>query len=87
MPNVYTPSMFVPLKIQPRCLCRHRQVRPEIVIKGALKYEGESTVWREYEVSDGTIWHRRWYRMMKTSALPQRQALASAIAAFAGACS
>ncbi|CAM9395008.1 unnamed protein product, partial [Laminaria digitata] len=23
--------------------------RPEIVIKGALKYEGESTAWREYE--------------------------------------
>lgn len=47
--------MFFQLNNQPRCLFRHRQVRPEIVIKGALKYEGESTAWREYEVSDGTM--------------------------------
>lgn len=53
--NVYTPTMFIRLKNQPRCLPRDRQVRPEIVIKGALKYEGESTAWREYEVSDGAI--------------------------------
>ena len=38
-----------------RCLLYDRQVRPEIVIKGALKYEGESTAWREYEVSGCAI--------------------------------
>lgn len=60
---------------------RHRQVRPEIVIKGALKYEGESTAWREYEVSDFTIWHHRWCRKMKVSAFAT-EALAFAVAAF-----
>lgn len=27
------------------------QARPEIIIKGALEYDGENTAWREYEVS------------------------------------
>lgn len=53
--DVYKSTICIQLKNQPPCLCRNRQVRPEIIIMGALKYEGESTVWREYEVSDGTM--------------------------------
>ena len=45
--------MFVHLPDSIRNVLDVWQARPEIIIKGALEYNGENTAWREYEVSAG----------------------------------
>lgn len=37
-------------------------MRPEIIIKGALEYEGDETTWREYEVRPA------WYTLHQDTA-------------------